>query len=629
MSRSSVQIQSSAPAKKPVEQGNASHPDIRYINRGNVYVTAKWHDMASSAERVRRKRAVARKQGLCITCCRAKPERGFRVCDACKNSIKKHVKARRHFLRQQAESQQIIIAHERAGDKAREHYLHEDAVQHYKNALNFEAIAANDRSRISEKLALALLLSGNPHAASPLLDRALASYVNKPEEGEKAIEILLQQARQLWIDARTQAALPLLAQAIQIAEINNNSYLRKLTNCRMANYLIGLSRYKEAESFLRTVGEVGSSDGVAIEATWCTQRGILAAVSGNAADAFEYFNRAVNAAKEDPDVLNIISIWGVYGFWAGALGHVNFAKTCRERALFVARQFQIVWAIPHQCLEYARTLFLMGQNGTAYEYLLNALAYSSHVANTDTSFADVGIPLALFMKDEVTLEKCARLSAIEFAFRSGSPGWIASTVAAFAQLHVSRGREDEARKLLHRALEILRSVELMVVVWEFPIAVARFGSVTDIAEARNLIESEVVHPCPDIVCACLELFDAFAAQRQEKHADAQRHAMLAAQRFETLGWHGYADLARTVLPTGVKMPAIASNESKPFTDALSIFTAREQQIAELVLRGLTNRAIADALSIKERTVEAHMTSIMGHLGVRSRYELTYRMRTPQ
>jgi DNA-binding NarL/FixJ family response regulator len=51
------------------------------------------------------------------------------------------------------------------------------------------------------------------------------------------------------------------------------------------------------------------------------------------------------------------------------------------------------------------------------------------------------------------------------------------------------------------------------------------------------------------------------------------------------------------------------------------FDFREQQVAELVLQGLTNRAIADALSIKERTVESHMTSIMSRLGVRSRHQL--------
>jgi DNA-binding NarL/FixJ family response regulator len=48
---------------------------------------------------------------------------------------------------------------------------------------------------------------------------------------------------------------------------------------------------------------------------------------------------------------------------------------------------------------------------------------------------------------------------------------------------------------------------------------------------------------------------------------------------------------------------------------------REQEVAELVLKGLTNRAIADALRISENTVETHMASIMTRLGIRSRHQL--------
>lgn len=38
-------------------------------------------------------------------------------------------------------------------------------------------------------------------------------------------------------------------------------------------------------------------------------------------------------------------------------------------------------------------------------------------------------------------------------------------------------------------------------------------------------------------------------------------------------------------------------------------------------RGLTNRQIADALSIGERTVESHVASILARLGVANRVQL--------
>ena len=48
------------------------------------------------------------------------------------------------------------------------------------------------------------------------------------------------------------------------------------------------------------------------------------------------------------------------------------------------------------------------------------------------------------------------------------------------------------------------------------------------------------------------------------------------------------------------------------------FTAREQEVLEMLRAGLPNRAIARRLGITERTVKAHLTSIFHRLGVADR-----------
>jgi non-specific serine/threonine protein kinase len=53
----------------------------------------------------------------------------------------------------------------------------------------------------------------------------------------------------------------------------------------------------------------------------------------------------------------------------------------------------------------------------------------------------------------------------------------------------------------------------------------------------------------------------------------------------------------------------------------SPLTSRENEIAALVARGLSNRAIADRLVISKRTVDAHIEHIFGKLGVSSRVQL--------
>ena len=54
-------------------------------------------------------------------------------------------------------------------------------------------------------------------------------------------------------------------------------------------------------------------------------------------------------------------------------------------------------------------------------------------------------------------------------------------------------------------------------------------------------------------------------------------------------------------------------------------TAREREIALLVAGGRTNREIAAQLVLSIRTVEAHLRTIYGKLGLRSRVELTRAM----
>src|SRR6185437_11530581 len=50
-------------------------------------------------------------------------------------------------------------------------------------------------------------------------------------------------------------------------------------------------------------------------------------------------------------------------------------------------------------------------------------------------------------------------------------------------------------------------------------------------------------------------------------------------------------------------------------------TTRERDVALLVARGLSNRAIADQLSIGERTVETHVSNLLGKLGFQVRTQI--------
>jgi len=64
----------------------------------------------------------------------------------------------------------------------------------------------------------------------------------------------------------------------------------------------------------------------------------------------------------------------------------------------------------------------------------------------------------------------------------------------------------------------------------------------------------------------------------------------------------------------------AENERPPRTPRAGL-TAREQEVAALVARGLSNRQIAEELVFGERTAEAHVGHCLSKLGLTSRTQL--------
>ena len=56
-------------------------------------------------------------------------------------------------------------------------------------------------------------------------------------------------------------------------------------------------------------------------------------------------------------------------------------------------------------------------------------------------------------------------------------------------------------------------------------------------------------------------------------------------------------------------------------DTLALLSPREREVARLVGQGASNKAIGDALSISERTVKSHLTTIFEKLDVSDRLQL--------
>jgi DNA-binding NarL/FixJ family response regulator len=98
-------------------------------------------------------------------------------------------------------------------------------------------------------------------------------------------------------------------------------------------------------------------------------------------------------------------------------------------------------------------------------------------------------------------------------------------------------------------------------------------------------------------------------RRARQRRAAQEATQEAAILFEACGAEGWAERARS---EGGRIGGRRREKG---------LTAAERRVAALVAEGRTNREVATALFVGERTVETHLSHIYSKLGVRSRTEL--------
>lgn len=87
-------------------------------------------------------------------------------------------------------------------------------------------------------------------------------------------------------------------------------------------------------------------------------------------------------------------------------------------------------------------------------------------------------------------------------------------------------------------------------------------------------------------------------------------------------WIGESLMLRVITSTARRAP---HREQKINQDWEERLTVREKEIARLLARGGSNKEIARELEITERTVKAHVSSILEKLGVRDRLQVALRI----
>jgi len=106
-------------------------------------------------------------------------------------------------------------------------------------------------------------------------------------------------------------------------------------------------------------------------------------------------------------------------------------------------------------------------------------------------------------------------------------------------------------------------------------------------------------------------------RRAGKRRDADEVLHAARDLYDSLGATTYVERCDRELRAG----GVHAVRPVPAERSAEALTPQEELVAELVARGMTNRAVASELYVSTKTVQYHLTRIYSKLGIRSRGEL--------
>ena len=303
---------------------------------------------------------------------------------------------------------------------------------------------------------------------------------------------------------------------------------------------------------------------------------------------------------------------------------------------------QVEWQMP----ELRRSFELLASQRTLVRYDGRGTGLSQRDATSfslDTMLADLDAVVSALGRESVTLLGVINSCAVAIAYAARHPERVSRLVLwcpiVDGSVHVTNQQLDAVRKVLETDFELYsQTVAHTLLGWEEPEASLQFASYirASMSQETALTLIPAIHglnvwdDLPRVRCPTLILhrpaLSIFPPGVIERTTAAIEGAQLAVFEGESavpyLGdWRA---VFRAIYEFLGIAPAAASGGKRALrllSMKTDLLTPREREIVDLVVRGLTNRQIAEELYLAEKTVENHIGRILTKLDLPSRTRL--------
>ena len=496
---------------------------------------------------------------------------------------------------------QALRYNELAGDEALTVHAYAEARICFERAL-IGARDAGVRGRLQEKAAAAAARDGKADLAATLYEAAARTFEEIGEQ-RRVADLYLAMSAQARIGGDTIASRGILQRAIARLPGQAVSEKAQLYVSLAFTYLDRCQTKAAANWIARAEVVKGSAIYASVVNYAATVRGDLPAVR-KASE--EYLRRCQSESPEAALRARFNA-----GFSRCVLGVDDEALEIFDAILPELHERRLHGLEAMTCANAALLHERAGRWELAHRAILRGRAIPETTTTAPVVLAAAALTLACTLRDDELALGSASSEALRHALSSRINSTLGRIAGPYARWLHTRGEPDEAARILREAMTLLAGPFAGT---ETLLAAAQLGDdATQLLALSHLPALEQMDALP-IYAGTAANLRALAASRRQERAAAEVHAAEAASKYRELGWPVHEVRVREL--AGVPARAIAA-ETKP-----SLLSAREHEIAELVAQGIPNKRLAERLAVSRRTVEKHLTSIFGKLGLRNRTELT-------